>query len=62
MGMNGVNAAMTKLALAGLRRRAYTVADFERLVAGTPFRTAEITTDGIGLDVRLTKLSEGEAR
>ena len=61
MGMNGINAVMTKAVLSGLRKRAYTVTEFEQLVDQTPFRTGEVTTDGIGIQVRLTKLSEGEA-
>jgi ubiquinone/menaquinone biosynthesis C-methylase UbiE len=60
MGQNAVNAAMTKLALSGLRRRAYTAAAFEQLVADSPFRTADIRVDGIGMDIRLLKRSEGE--
>ncbi|MFK0249353.1 class I SAM-dependent methyltransferase [Amycolatopsis azurea] len=42
-------------ALVGLRRRAYTSVDFSGLVAETAFRTCEVTTSGIGLDVRLTR-------
>ncbi|OXM51420.1 class I SAM-dependent methyltransferase [Amycolatopsis alba] len=38
-----------------LRRRAYTPVDFSGLVAETAFRTGEITTPGISLDVRLTR-------
>lgn len=45
----------TKATLEMLRRRAYSPVRFERLVAASPFRTSEITTQGIGLEVRLTK-------
>jgi hypothetical protein len=38
-----------------LRRRAYTPARFERLVAGSAFRTCETKLAGIGMEVRLTK-------
>ena len=38
-----------------LRRRAYTPAQFERLVAESAFRTCDIRKDGIGLEVRLTR-------
>jgi len=40
-----------------LRRRAYTPAQFERLVAESAFRTCDIRKDGIGLEVRLTRPS-----
>jgi ubiquinone/menaquinone biosynthesis C-methylase UbiE len=45
----------TKATLEMLRRRAYSPVRFERLVGASPFRTCDITTQGIGLDVRLTK-------
>jgi hypothetical protein len=45
----------TKATLEMLKRRAYTPAQFERLAAESPFRTCEISTAGIGLEVRLTK-------
>ncbi|WP_410658645.1 class I SAM-dependent methyltransferase [Amycolatopsis sp. lyj-112] len=41
--------------LGQLRRRAYTPVQFGGLVAETAFRTCEVTTAGIGLDVRLTR-------
>ena len=45
-----------------LRRRAYTPAQFERLVGDSAFRTCDIRKDGIGLEVRLTRSSlEGAA-
>ena len=44
-----------------LRRRAYTPAQFERLVAESAFRTCDIRKDGIGLEVRLTRPSVEKA-
>jgi hypothetical protein len=46
---------MTKRALTMLRRRAYSPAQSERLAADSAFRTCDIQTGGIGLQVRLTK-------
>ena len=45
----------TKATLEVLRRRAYSPRTFERLAAASPFGTCEIATEGIGLEVRLTK-------
>lgn len=45
----------TKATLEMLKRRAYSVSQFERLVSESPFRTCAITTEGIGLEVRLTR-------
>ncbi|MBO0684900.1 MAG: class I SAM-dependent methyltransferase [Candidatus Dormibacteraeota bacterium] len=55
MELSRLNAVMTRLALAWLRRRAYSRAEFERLAAESAFRTCEIRTGGIGLEVWLTK-------
>jgi ubiquinone/menaquinone biosynthesis C-methylase UbiE len=55
MGLGRGSAAMTKVILSQLRRRAYSPSQFERLVADSPFRTCEITTEGIGLEVRMKK-------
>lgn len=55
MALNQVNAFFTKQALSMLRRRARTEAQFERLVADSPFRTSQIHVDGVGLEIRLTK-------
>ena len=49
------NAMMTRGALRSLRGRAYTRADFERMIAETPFR-GDIRQDGIGFEITLTKL------
>jgi len=45
----------TKATLEMLRRRAYSPARFKRLADESPFRNCEITTEGIGLEVRLKK-------
>jgi hypothetical protein len=41
--------------MAGLRSRAYSANQLERLVAESGFRSCEIKADGIGLEVRLKK-------
>ncbi len=46
---------ITKRILAGLRNRAYSASQLERLVIESRFRTGEIKTDGIGIDIRLKK-------
>ncbi len=53
MELSAANAFLTRSTLAMLRRRAHSPAKFERLVARSAFRTAEIRTEGIGLEVRL---------
>jgi ubiquinone/menaquinone biosynthesis C-methylase UbiE len=45
----------TTATLEMLKRRAYSPARFKQLAAGSPFHTCEITTQGIGLEVRLKK-------
>ena len=45
----------TRATLEMLKRRAYSPGRFASLVAASPFRTAAITTEGIGLEVRLEK-------
>jgi ubiquinone/menaquinone biosynthesis C-methylase UbiE len=50
----------TNATLEMLRRRAYTPARFERLAAESAFRTCAITTEGISLEVRLTKRAGGD--
>lgn len=54
-GIGAGSAVMTRVILGQLRRRAYSAGQFERLVADSPFGTCEITTEGIGLEVRMTK-------
>jgi ubiquinone/menaquinone biosynthesis C-methylase UbiE len=53
--LGAVSSFITKRILAGLRTRAYSAIQFERLVAESRFRTCEIKTDGIGLEVWLKK-------
>jgi ubiquinone/menaquinone biosynthesis C-methylase UbiE len=55
MRQNPVQAAMTTMALMGLRRRAYTPARFHQLVADSPFGTCDIDREGIGMAIRMTK-------
>jgi ubiquinone/menaquinone biosynthesis C-methylase UbiE len=55
MQLNPVNAFMTRQALKGLRRRAYTRQQFERLATASLFGCCEITTSGIGIEVRMVK-------
>ena len=45
----------TRATLEMLKRRAYAPAQLARLATQSPFGTCEITTEGIGLEVRLTK-------
>lgn len=55
MGIGAASAVMTRVILGQLRRRAYSPAQFERLVGDSPFRTCEITTEGIGMEIRMEK-------
>ena len=55
MGLGRVSSFTTLATLEMLKRRAYSPRHFERLVAESPFKTCEVTTEGIGLEVRLTK-------
>ena len=55
MELGRVSTFMTKGTLEMLRRRAYSPAQFESLVARSPFQTCVISTEGIGLEVRLVK-------
>jgi ubiquinone/menaquinone biosynthesis C-methylase UbiE len=56
MQLGWLSSFTTKATLEMLRRRAYSPAQFERLVAASPFQACKITTEGIGLEVRLPKL------
>jgi ubiquinone/menaquinone biosynthesis C-methylase UbiE len=56
MGLGRLSALMTRWILATmLRRRAYTPARFERLAADSAFGGGQVRTEGISLEVRLTK-------
>jgi ubiquinone/menaquinone biosynthesis C-methylase UbiE len=53
--LGAVNAFITRRVLARLRNRAFSTAQFERLVAESRFSSCTIHADGIGLEVRLRK-------
>jgi ubiquinone/menaquinone biosynthesis C-methylase UbiE len=55
MQLGPVSSFTTKATLEMLKRRAYSPAKFEQLAAESPFQTCTISTDGIGLEVRLEK-------
>lgn len=55
MALGRVSSFTTKGTLEMLRRRAYSPARFERLVAKSPFQTCVVRTEGIGLEVKLVK-------
>ena len=55
MELGGLNAFIPRLTLRMLRRRAYSPAQFRRLAAESAFRACDIQTEGIGMEVRLTK-------
>ena len=55
MDLGRLSSFVTKATLERLRTRAYSPLQFELLVAESPFQTCEITTAGIGLEVRLEK-------
>jgi ubiquinone/menaquinone biosynthesis C-methylase UbiE len=55
MELTRLNTVVTKWTLAALRLRAASRAHFEGLAAESIFRTCEIRTDGISMEVRLTK-------
>lgn len=59
MKLGRLSSFTTKGTLEMLRRRAYSPAKFEQLAAESPFHTCTIATEGIGLEVRLTK--QGDA-
>ena len=55
MGLGRFDSFATRLALAVLRRRAYSQDQFTSLIAGSAFRNCSIQTGGIGMKVRLRK-------
>lgn len=55
MGLGGLRALMTRIALRSLRRRAYTVEEFMRFAQGSPFHGCTVAVAGIGIDVTLRK-------
>lgn len=54
-GLSAFNGFATRRILAGLRNRALSQAQFERLVSECDFRKGELRGDGIGLEVRLSR-------
>jgi ubiquinone/menaquinone biosynthesis C-methylase UbiE len=55
MELGPLNAFMTRRSLGMLRRRAYSVNQFETLARQSEFGACRIETSGIGLEVRLSK-------
>jgi ubiquinone/menaquinone biosynthesis C-methylase UbiE len=55
MKLGWLSTFTTQATLEMLKRRAYTPATFERLVAASPFGTGEIQAEGISLVVRLNR-------
>ena len=55
MELGRISTFTTTATLEMLRRRAYSAAQFERLADQSPFHTCAISTEGIGLEVRLDK-------
>jgi ubiquinone/menaquinone biosynthesis C-methylase UbiE len=55
MRVGRVAGMTTRAILTGLRRRAYSAAQFEQLAARSQFGGATVTADGIGLEVTLLK-------
>jgi ubiquinone/menaquinone biosynthesis C-methylase UbiE len=55
MGLGLIGRFMTSATLHSLKSRAYTRADFERMIAETPFGTAKIDDEPMGFEITLTK-------
>jgi ubiquinone/menaquinone biosynthesis C-methylase UbiE len=55
MGLGRLSGRMTRWTLRMLRRRAYSPDQFERLAAESSFRTCDIRTEGVGMEVRLQR-------
>ena len=55
--LSAFNSLITRVVLRRLRNRAFSSEQFERLVAESNFRTCEISSGGIGIEVRLTKVA-----
>jgi ubiquinone/menaquinone biosynthesis C-methylase UbiE len=62
MRLTRLNAVMTRSALSMLRRRALSRAQFERAAADSAFRACDMHSDGVGIEVRLTKRAFPELR
>jgi ubiquinone/menaquinone biosynthesis C-methylase UbiE len=55
MGLSRLSAMATRSALRMLRRRASTPTQFEHLAAQSAFRTCDIQTQGVGMEIRLQR-------
>lgn len=55
MGVGRWGAFVTRFMLGRLRRRAYSVEQFRQMARASAFGSGEITTSGVGVDVRLRK-------
>src|SRR5262249_27232696 len=55
MQLSWISAAFTRMTLRWLRKRAYTREQFVRMIAQTPFGTAEIRAEPMGFEVTLRK-------
>jgi ubiquinone/menaquinone biosynthesis C-methylase UbiE len=55
MGLGRLDAAFTRVALTGLRRRAYAADHFRVAAAASAFGTCEVRVDGLSLEIRLTR-------
>ncbi|TMC37319.1 MAG: class I SAM-dependent methyltransferase [Chloroflexi bacterium] len=60
MELGRISTFTTTATLEMLKRRAYSAAQFERLANQSPFQTCVISTEGIGLEVRLNKKEESK--
>src|SRR5438094_7847529 len=60
MELGRISTFTTTATLEMLKRRAYSAAQFERLADQSPFQTCVISTEGIGLEVRLNKKEESK--
>ena len=58
MHIGWFGATMTRISLAGLRRRAYTPEQFQALARRSAFGACDVVTGGIGMRVRLTKSAQ----
>jgi ubiquinone/menaquinone biosynthesis C-methylase UbiE len=57
MRLSRWNTLVTRFTLGMLRRRAHTADQFRRLAQQSAFGTCQVQTDGVGLEVRLTRTS-----
>jgi len=55
MGLSRRDALFTRVALRGLRRRAFSAGQFRELAAASDFGSCTVTASGIGVEVRLTR-------